>query len=66
MTSSFNNFTIKDVISSVFRDLMAERLDNSENWMIGCPMLGKGKPNDLVTKFGFIVYIIWESLDDKT
>ena len=37
---------------------MAKRLDNLENWVTGCPMLGKGNPIDRLMESGFIVHII--------
>jgi hypothetical protein len=45
---------------------MAERLENSENWVTGFPTLGMGKLQDLLTESESIMHIIWESSDDKT
>jgi hypothetical protein len=50
---------MKNITSYAVRNLMAKRLDISENWIIGWSTLGMGNPKGLVMEYGLILHIIW-------
>ena len=65
MTLGLSNFIMNKVSSLGFKDLMAARLEISENWITFKYVVSDGNPRELIKDSVLIVQTIWKPLDVK-